>query len=147
MNRVRRFLQLSAKDKILLVRCSLLVWATWLALRVVPFRVMSRWSSGASEQNSKLLQPQKSIASVVWAIKAAARYLPKSGNCLAQALTAQRILGKSGYPSSVRLGVARGQGGEFLAHAWLEVDGKVVIGGSDSTTRFVPLPPLEQETR
>lgn len=84
---------------------------------------------------------------VVWAVSAASRRLPRTGNCLAEALATQVMLGRRGYAAALRIGVARNGKGEFIAHAWLEADGKVLIGGMQSPSRFVPLPPLEGDLR
>ena len=37
------------------------------------------------------------------------------------------------------LGVTKGKGGQLEAHAWVESEGQIVIGGSDSPSRFAPL--------
>jgi hypothetical protein len=84
---------------------------------------------------------------IVWAVSVAGRRLPRAGNCLAQALATQVMLGRRGQAASLRIGVARDAEGEFRAHAWLEADGKIVIGGSQGLSRFVPLPPLKGEVR
>jgi hypothetical protein len=50
------------------------------------------------------------------------------------------MLGRHGHQSILRIGIARSQSGEFQAHAWVESNGMVVIGGSEaSVKRFTPL--------
>jgi len=50
------------------------------------------------------------------------------------------IIGRHGYPVMLRIGVARSEEGEFEAHAWIESDGVIVIGGAKSTLgRYTPL--------
>jgi len=77
----------------------------------------------------------------VWAIKAVGRRLLGSRPCLTEALAAQWLLARSGIETVIKIGVATSDDGCFLAHAWVEHEGKVIIGGFSSTTRFVPLEP------
>jgi hypothetical protein len=56
--------------------------------------------------------------------------------CLTQALAAQTLLRFRGDWAKLCLGVARGDFGEFKAHAWLEADGKVIIGDSPELSRY-----------
>jgi hypothetical protein len=53
-------------------------------------------------------------------------------------LAAQFLLSRRGYASRLRIGVARGPNDGLRAHAWLESDGMVVLGGSGFEA-FTPL--------
>jgi hypothetical protein len=77
---------------------------------------------------------------LIWAVTAASRYVP-GATCLAQALAAQVLLGRTGYPARLRIGVAKGEERKFEAHAWVESQGRVVIGGP-GLGRFTPLTTL-----
>lgn len=68
------------------------------------------------------------------------RYVPGS-TCLVQALAGQWLLLGEGYSPELRIGVSTANG--FEAHAWLELEGKVLIGGPDESARFTPFPPIE----
>jgi hypothetical protein len=74
-------------------------------------------------------------------VQAAGRFVP-AATCLAQALAAQVLLGRDGYESTLRIGVARGERRNFQAHAWLECQGMVVVGAVDTLPHFTPLPPF-----
>jgi hypothetical protein len=39
------------------------------------------------------------------------------------------MLGRRGRPAAVRFGVQREGGGSIEAHAWLECEGEVLVGG------------------
>lgn len=71
------------------------------------------------------------------AVCAASPYVP-SATCLTQALTLRALLARAGIPSALAIGVARGDASGIAAHAWLEVDGEVVIGegGMERYTRL-----------
>lgn len=73
--------------------------------------------------------------------QAARRLIPGHCSCLVLALAVQRLLKNQDIGSEVRIG-ARGSGTEFEAHAWLELSGRVVIGGSDVYEQFSLFPPL-----
>lgn len=47
--------------------------------------------------------------------------------CLVQAIAAQELLAESGHSSQIFFGVTRGANG-LCAHAWVEVEGDVVVG-------------------
>ena len=110
-----------------------------LSLWLLPFQIVRRVLArlmkplvGASDHR------RRSRKSIVWAVEAAGRGAPMVRTCLTQALTAQVLLTRSGYPALLRIGVVRGMDGELEAHAWVESEGEVMIGGQE-LTRYVPL--------
>lgn len=62
--------------------------------------------------------------------------------CLSQALAARWLLARDGYPTELKLGARQSDGG-VVAHAWLEHDGHVVIGGDDSPDQYVTFQRVE----
>lgn len=70
------------------------------------------------------------------AVASAARFVP-GALCVSQALATQVLLARRGEPSVLHFGFLRSGEGDVQGHAWLEVDGSVVIGdgGLDSFTR------------
>ena len=79
---------------------------------------------------------------IKWAIEAVSRRTP-GAHCLVQSYAAVRLFREYGYPAVMRIGVAKPEG-KFSAHAWVELDGCIVIGGADSLTRFTPLSMAER---
>jgi hypothetical protein len=49
------------------------------------------------------------------------------------------MLNRYGYPAHIHIGVAKDHTGSFGAHAWLESEGTIVIGGEESASLFAPL--------
>jgi len=80
-----------------------------------------------------------------WAAHAVgARLLPKRP-CLTQALVLQYLLLRRGDAlAELHIGVAKGEDGELLAHAWIERGGRVLIGGSTSPRTYRRLPGLNE---
>jgi hypothetical protein len=75
---------------------------------------------------------------IAWAVAAASGLVPDGSNCLIRALAAGRMLSHYGYASTLQIGVTKALDGGLAAHAWLESDGRVIIGGF-ALDRYVPL--------
>lgn len=81
------------------------------------------------------------LALVEWAMTAVSGRAPWRADCLVQAMAARAWLAAHGVPSHLRLGVAKDERGDLIAHAWLIHDGKAVVGGAiDGATRYAILP-------
>jgi hypothetical protein len=70
------------------------------------------------------------VPTMAWAIAAAANTVPWRADCLIQSIAASRWLRRHGIVPDFHLGVTSGEGGAFMAHAWVELDGAVLTGGS-----------------
>ena len=75
----------------------------------------------------------------VWAIQLAGRYLLGHKPCLPQALAVQWFLLRQGVATDLNIGVQKDARDGISAHAWIERDGKVIIGGTLSPSQFKPL--------
>ena len=85
---------------------------------------------------------------VIRAAVSAAMHSPVGKTCLATALVAQAMLLRHGHEARLRLGVRRNPDGKIAAHAWLEREGVVVVGGPRSeVATYVPLPEMEHLIR
>jgi Transglutaminase-like superfamily len=134
-----QFLRLSAADRNLWIRVVLVIWAIRLMLWLLPFRKVRELLTRLSRTSTDSRADQASVARVVWAVRTASRYIP-AATCLTQALATKLLLGRLGHHPTLRIGVARGKSGELQAHAWVEIEGKVVIGGAQASLKqFTPL--------
>ena len=118
--------------------------AARLALLVLPLRVIKRslWRLMSANGRSR---KARSLDQVLWACRAGAKYSVAGTTCLATALVSQVLLLRHGYEASLRIGVRREDSGAFAAHAWLERDNVVIIGGPLSNVKsFTPLPDVER---
>jgi hypothetical protein len=66
---------------------------------------------------------------VAWTVETTARSIPQA-TCLTQALAAQVMLSRAGEEPSLHIGVATDRGA-FEAHAWLELNGRPLVGDRD----------------
>ena len=65
-------------------------------------------------------------------------WVPDGASCLPQALAVRYLLNRQGLDARLRFGVARAEEGAFQAHAWVELDGKILIGKQEAD-RYTPL--------
>ncbi len=74
----------------------------------------------------------------------AGRVSPVSATCLVSALVSEALLNRHGYPVTLRVGAQR-QAGAFMAHAWLEFEGCVVVGGPLAVVeQYTPFPEIDR---
>lgn len=140
---LRKFAALPARDQILVATATGLVALMRVALIVIPFpRVKALVERGAPERSDFEPHEMDELRRIVWAVGATARRLLGDKPCLTQALVAQWLLARRGFATTLQVGVKKADDGALLAHAWLERDGEVIIGGADSPHRYVTLPPL-----
>ena len=147
MERLRKFLRLSVGEQRILIKASLLLVVIRLGLWLLPFRTLRRLLAKATQAPPRLQQKADRFCAdrVARAVAVASNHVPGVGTCLTQALAAQVLLARRGHQTSLRIGAARGEEGQFEAHAWLECGGKVVIGGSE-LERYTRIAALERET-
>lgn len=139
MGSLAKLLALPAAERRLLLAAAGLLAAVRVGLWTLPFR--SVYGAVRSRGPSARRAGMPSAERIVWAVEVAARRLPRA-TCLVRALAAQALLARHGHASELRLGVARGAGRAFEAHAWLEANGQILIGGA-TQERYVPLPSLD----
>lgn len=96
-----------------------------------------------SEKKSKTDEFQ--IKNIIWAVNVSSKYMPGKVKCLARALTTEFLMNCLGYYPELRIGIAKGETEKLEAHAWIESQGKVLIGQLEDLARFqvLPLPPIE----
>jgi len=133
VRRLRRFTRATGSEKILLVRAFFVVCLIRLGLRLLPINAVQRTVIGTSKTES-VIHP---VNQLVWAVRAVSRFVPLA-TCLTQALALQWLLSRSGHASRIHLGARKDAAGKFDAHAWVECEGRVVIGGP-ATEEYVPL--------
>ena len=142
MHRLGRFLYLPVRDKALLLQATLLLAAIRVGLSILPFArvrgVLTRLAS-VEGRKGKLADASTVVERTVWAVETAGRQFPAIGTCLYQALAAHVILARRGCRANLRIGVKRGADGKFTGHAWLEKDGRILIGGEHQPA-YIPMP-------
>ena len=141
LNRTRQLAALPASERRLLLLAFVLVAHVRASLCILPSRFSLRIVRRLADLSPRASRAGRPAAEgIAWAIGAASRLVPRA-TCLTQAVAGKLLLDYYGYDSRLCLGVARTQDGTFAAHAWLERDRRVLIGGAHSAA-FTPLPAL-----
>jgi hypothetical protein len=111
-----------------------------ILLLLAPFETVHRRARTASRRGLAAPREDGVVATVGWAVAAAARRLPFA-TCLSQALAVQFLLARRWIGSTLWLGARRTEAGRFSAHAWVQCGGRFVIGGpTEGFSLFPPLP-------
>ncbi len=147
MKRLLKFVRLPAAEQRLLLKAALLLGATRLGLWILPFHTLRHLLAKVMEPCAGLQQgpTQSSAKKVVWAVETASRYAPGARTCLTRALAVQVLLTRRGHPALLHIGVEKGAESRLQAHAWIENQGEILIGGSE-LERYTPLVTLTGRT-
>jgi hypothetical protein len=139
MQLLRRFLALAPDERRILIKATFWVAVVKLGLGRVPFATLRRLVTGGG-RSARLASDRPIPHQIAWAVTVASRYVPGPTTCLSRALTVQGMLARLGYPSRLHVGVIRGKQGDVEGHAWVECEGRILVGGTPSEIRqFTPL--------
>jgi len=142
VHRARVFAALSAAERAQVFEAGSLIIGLGLRLRASGFRAAQAWGQARAGRRATTPADSRLISrQVVHAVDRAARALPGSPNCLVRSLTVWTMLAARGVASDLRFG-ARRQAGQTEAHAWVEVDGRVINDSPDVGERFPVLEPM-----
>jgi hypothetical protein len=123
-----RLLSLPASDRRLFTQALSLVLVVRLALWLVPLARLHRVLTAGRVETASLAPAR--ARRLAWAVAAASRTVPRA-TCLTRALALQLLLRQRGSLSRIHVGFVRRDPGEVRGHAWLEWQGKVLIGGGE----------------
>lgn len=134
---LRRFAQVGARRRALVVEAVVWLLLARLALLFVPFpRLARQLGTFVSPNDARALQAGSKGAGeaaqvaeqVGWAVTRSARYVPFKAVCLPQAIAARNMLKRRGVSSVMHFGAAKGEAKPFDTHAWLDAAGVEVTG-------------------
>ncbi len=129
-NKWRRFLQLDAADKWLLLRATAWLAIARIMLIVMPFRRLSARLSATS--NLPQTEPDQDLLQrISFAVSAAANNVAWRSDCFPQTIAARMLLKRFGYASTIHLGVERVGEDGLEAHARLTCGETVVTGAAE----------------
>ncbi len=136
-----RFLNLSTEEQVLLLRAVLLLGLVRLGLWLLPLRALQHALGSLFARGKTPGKPQPPVERICWAVRLAGSIVPRS-TCLVKALAAQALLASGGQASSLCIGVAKDGDSSLGAHAWVEIDGVVIIGETEPGryTRLMTMP-------
>lgn len=131
LRRLHRWAALPRGDMWLILKAAVLLAAVRSALWSLPFpvtrRLLHSMSRPPARLTSRAMPP--SPKRIGWAVSIASRAVPGATHCLTQALVTHLLLTRRGQSAELCFGVDKQSPEKFIAHAWVESNGVVVIGG------------------
>jgi hypothetical protein len=134
----RKLISLRADERSLMLQAAALLPAVRLVQSSLPFKRWRPLLTRGAPTRTKALTPGQ----IALAVDRARRGVPGVYKCLPVAYTGHLLLHRHGHDSTVQVGVARDAQGKVEAHAWVECEGRVLIGDQPDLSRFVPFPAL-----
>ncbi|MCI5180705.1 MAG: lasso peptide biosynthesis B2 protein [Candidatus Electrothrix sp. AW3_4] len=130
--KVISFLNFSGKERFLFLEAYLLLGLAWTAIRIVPFKVLSRyWGIPHAEGLRTPPTDRLFLRQISQALHTASRYTPWNSNCLCKALAAKTMLRRRGYTITLYLGMhtqTSSPTNTTEAHAWLRCGDTWICG-------------------
>lgn len=115
-----------------------------VALKMIPVRrIIAALCHGRATGPVQSAAPIDAAAREValrvrWAVESVSRNAPARFVCFPQSLAGYTMLRRRGVPGTIVYGVARSPAGALIAHTWLTVGDRTVLGGEGSEA-FSPI--------
>jgi hypothetical protein len=157
LQRIKKFGELSWNEQLLFSEAYFLQLTIGLLLKIIPFRWIPKlFSNKAQDTRFKVQGPRNpepgirnpehgtwnqepgTLALIKTATQRVSRISPWKNKCLVSSLAARRMLNRRKIQSQLSLGVAKGEKGEMIAHAWLKVgDFEIVEKGREFSELYL----------
>lgn len=135
MSKVRKALALSASDWVLVTKAWMWFAAIEIGLSCVPIQNLLRLIQGqaklrtSTREQEERRKPQRPTPErVAYCVGLAARMHVLDSTCLKKAVVLYALLTRQGFDPQLLIGAAKATKGQLDAHAWLECQGKVLMG-------------------
>ena len=139
MKQLFKFLSLPVYKKILLVKAAFLLVIMKLVVLLFPFGLIKRLVEGLLTIKSIAKQDVNQLQEIRWAIDVASNYIPFAKTCLVKSLAVHVLLIRNGFESTLNIGVTKDKSEKLGAHAWIEHEGKIIMGQSEDFLRYTLL--------
>ncbi len=145
-SKLARLGNLSAAEWRWLLAALVLLPMAGLSLRFSSYQrtraLLKRWVVSENQSRKSMVDGKSTTdpvaLQVVRMVSVAAHHGPYRANCLRQALVAWALLQQHGFPTELKVGVKKDLEG-FAAHAWVESNGRIILGGEDSVRLYYSL--------
>lgn len=134
----RTYCRLSGPERRLAIESIVLVAWVRVGLWLMPLRTVERVCAYFGRRSRSGRERAAGTREIAAAARLAGRYVP-GATCLVVALAAQILLGRHGHAGQVHIGVALDEKRELRAHAWVESQGEVLIGGAEERAGYTPM--------
>jgi hypothetical protein len=143
---LHRFLQLSWRDRLMVVEALAWLGIARLAIIVLPFRWIAPYLGHQQRETPVMdgIGQRECRRRVAQAVARMSRQTPWDNTCLVQAIAAKMMLRCRGVSSTLYLGVMKHGAAGFAAHAWLR-SGTVILTGAPGRERFTVISTFAEE--
>ena len=140
MKKLYRFLKLPRSDQKLFLQAYILMMLVRLGLLLLPFQKLQDLILKTNELRF-LGEANHDVGAkdIALSVIRSAKLSPGGVKCLAKALTASMLMKTYGLPYKTNIGVAKGEKNNLEAHAWVESEGKIVVGYLPDLSRYVAM--------
>jgi Transglutaminase-like superfamily len=129
--------RLTSTARGLLIRTVVLLAAVRVLLWFVPWPAVLRPVRALASAVLLFRRTQEiSTERLAWAVRVSSRLIP-AATCLTQSLALQCLLTAAGHSSSVEIGVMWNAPLSLQSHAWVEVDGRVLLANASDVAPFL----------
>jgi len=140
--KLRRAFELSASDWFLILQATFWFAVVELGLRGFQFRVLVDFLHQKRQLDLRAFSRQPwSAQRAAYCVELVSRLHPLQPTCLKKALVLYALLTRRGFDVRLLIGAAKtntGKGSELNCHAWLEHEGRAILGGQ-GTERYAAL--------
>ncbi len=144
MSKLYKFAVLPLRGKWLYSNTAFWLLAVKAGLYLLPFERLHGWLARFGKPASKALDPaskfpdSEAIREITEAISRLGRFLaPLRISCLPQALVGDLLLRRRGFDVQLKIGVLKKLDDQLVAHAWLEHQGRVILGDLRDLDQFI----------
>ena len=125
------------------MKAFVLLCAIRVSLSVVPLTVVLQGLRRLPRHNGAS-GDDATIRLVTWVVNIASRKISATNTCLVRAIAAFVFLARRGFHLRMVVGVERTGEGPLRAHAWLDYEGRIILGGAEvDSVGFTPILTVE----
>ncbi len=142
---LRKLKELKLPEWFCLIEAALVLALTRASLPIVGLKNVRRLLGPATRGFARTSSLDE--RNILRLLGGASRVCPIGSTCLTGALTGQVLVRGAGIETRLCVGVMRDAQNQFQAHAWLERDSRVILGGShEEIGQWIPLGGVDERT-
>lgn len=143
MKKIQKFLHLKSNERYLLIETFLLLNLIRISFLVLKFPALQNILNKISQFNPhEIVCSEELTDKIVWRVEISSQLSPGGVKCLARALLVHTLMKRAGFNPILRIGVTDNPLKNFQAHAWVEYEGKIVIGNLPDLKKYSVLHPI-----
>ena len=130
MKRFTKFFSLKKHERKLLLQTYITLTTIRLGLLILPFSRLQLFLKKFVRFNKVAIETERQVLplDIARATHRSSKLCLGTVKCLAKALTVNILMSKYNYPCKLNIGVTKGKSNALEAHAWVEAEGKVIVG-------------------